>query len=978
MIQYLPEYLLILDENLRVVDLSDQFCTLAQRSRLELIGSLFSELCVDEKVLYDKLATSVMESFSIPIRLKEIPSEFILRVAVHNTGGRERYFISLNAISHDPLKRDPYFVLENTNDAVLVMNPNGRIEDLNRGAAIILGRDREELINHSALDFLHQSVHDRFAPFIEMVHSELNLRNFDILLVNNRTIKVNASLMPDGNIYLSGSDITQERHYAGLLEQSEKRYHSLFELAPDAIMVETTEGVILEANELFCRIFKYHRDEIVGMHITRLLPPGSESVFYDGMQNVLRNGFNEKDVINIDREGNKIHLSLRETVITLPDGSKGVMVMLRDISEKKKTELALRSSEAKYRLLVENLHEGFFILKDEKIFFSNSTFCSIIGRTQEDVVGKSLHKFVRPTYRTKLDMLMRKLRTDKVLPFDDLEFAQPDGSIRTVQLRLAQAILDDETTYVGIIQDTTEFKSLSRELDLQKNIFQNIIEGAPVAIHVIDAWQGTSFLHNQAFTKMFRVDPDLYFADYNLWQDPLFDPVFSGKLKQIRDQHSNILLPEINLYDSGQKESQLPVMSIQTLAFTINDDKGRPVYLVLMMQDISQQKALEQQLMQAQKMESVGNLASGIAHDFNNLLGGILGYASLLKNFLAEGERTFKYVESIEKAARRAAELTNHMLAFSRKGKSNEVAVNLNDAIRNVIELMNRSIYHHIEVDLDLSPNLPAIIGDPVQMEQVLMNLWGNAIDAMPEGGKISFHTSEFIADELSSREYPTLESGHYSTIEITDTGVGIPADVIPNIFEPFFTTKEVGKGTGLGLALVYGIVKNHGGHVFVESQIGHGTHFKIFLPASAEAAHQTEEHNAMSENQPHSAGKILIIDDEEMIREMLSEMLTELDFQPIVASDGYKGIEVYRDSYQDIVLVIIDMIMPGIGGLETYRELKKINPDIVALLATGYSSETARKEIQEEGISGYLAKPFSIDALQLKLDEILSGNPEH
>ncbi len=407
---------------------------------------------------------------------------------------------------------------------------------------------------------------------------------------------------------------------------------------------------------------------------------------------------------------------------------------------------------------------------------------------------------------------------------------------------------------------------------------------------------------------------------------------------------------------------------------------GDEVCLQAIIRDITERKRLEAQLQHAQKMEAIGTLAGGIAHDFNNILGGIMGYIDLLKMEIEPGSKQHKILRTIENAGKRAIELTKQLLMFSRKDGLETRCFDINMSIENVANLLKRTLDKRIEIILDLDEEIPGVIGDPGQLEQMIMNLCVNASDAMSGGGILRIKTGFVDLDcpdtHTRYQKYirgADLDEKRYIVLEISDTGCGMDEQTRRRIFEPFFTTKEVGKGTGLGLAMVYGIVKNHKGSIHVESKLGEGTSFTIFLPAGERVE---KEEKVDFEEPARGTGTILVVDDEEIIRNMLTEILQKLGYKVLLACDGQEGVEVFENNCGEIDLVILDMNMPVMGGRETFKRIKEIDPQVRALLATGFSMTKDTQDILDEGFVGYITKPFTIQQLSEKIREIMNTRP--
>ncbi len=395
--------------------------------------------------------------------------------------------------------------------------------------------------------------------------------------------------------------------------------------------------------------------------------------------------------------------------------------------------------------------------------------------------------------------------------------------------------------------------------------------------------------------------------------------------------------------------------------------------LTLRLRAQAESRELQAQLIQSQKMEAIGILAGGIAHDFNNLLTGIMGYANLLQEGGTRDPETLKAAGVIQGAAERASQLTAQLLGFARKGKHRAVPVDLHKMIGRVIALLDRTLDKRVNIVSRFFADPLRTVGDPSQLEQVLMNLAMNACDAMPAGGELCFVTEPIEFDEAYCRGHRGAKAGRYAALYVGDTGVGIPEELLGKIFDPFFTTKELGKGTGLGLSMVFGIVKNHGGYIDVESLPGCGAVFKVYLPFSDEIEEPAEERTQPRLVLGAARGRILLIDDQDEVREVCGAMLMKLGYDVITAVDGADGAEVYGRMAQEIDLVIVDMVMPNLSGRDCFRRLRAIRPDVRAILSTGYSLEGAVEETMREGICGFIQKPYRLEQLARATEEALA-----
>jgi CheY-like chemotaxis protein len=372
-------------------------------------------------------------------------------------------------------------------------------------------------------------------------------------------------------------------------------------------------------------------------------------------------------------------------------------------------------------------------------------------------------------------------------------------------------------------------------------------------------------------------------------------------------------------------------------------------------------------------MEAIGQLAGGIAHDFNNMLGAISGYAEMIKRKFAEDNPILKkYITRVLDAAVRSADLTSKLLAFARKGRYEIVTVNIHETIQEVINLLEHIIHGRIKTNMHFNAAPASVMGDTSQLQNAILNIAVNSIDAMPEGGALTFVTDIVSLDEefIDTRPYKIIP-GKYLRISIADTGSGMDEEIRSRVFEPFFTTKELGKGTGLGLASTYGIIKNHEGYIEVESKKGKGTEFTIYLPSVDKPSKKTK---TVSEKPQKGKGTILVIDDEELIRDIIKDILGELGYTTFTCVDGRQGIEYYKEHHKEIDLVIIDIVLPKINGYDCFVELKKINPHIKAIVSSGQATSDEVEKMIMEGALGFIQKPFEINYLSKMINEAL-GN---
>jgi PAS domain S-box-containing protein len=436
-----------------------------------------------------------------------------------------------------------------------------------------------------------------------------------------------------------------------------------------------------------------------------------------------------------------------------------------------------------------------------------------------------------------------------------------------------------------------------------------------------------------------------------------------------------------------QKRKDGTEVIVEACVSYLRNEKGNIIGMVSINRDITEQKRyaeerqrLYEQLQHLQKMESIGRLAGGIAHDFNNILAAILGNVKMATEKTTD-EKVTKYLSRIKAASERASALTQQLLGFARQGKYVPAPVDLFDCVRNVVEMLEHTIDKRIEVVVEPASMPTKVIGDRTQLEQVILNIAINAVDAiMPtleekQHGVLRFAWRSGVREDIKATNPHLLTSQPYFCLAISDSGIGIPKEIQKKIFEPFFTTKEIGKGTGLGLAMVYGIMQNHHGAVYVESEVGRGATFELYFPQVLES--QTE--NGVKEtyiNQKLMSNKrVLIVDDEDMLRELLTEQLTEAGYAVCEASNGVEAIEVLKRLQAEQVrvdAVVLDMNMPKMDGAKAFAEIRALFPRMPILIATGYAQDEMVQKVVESGANGVLVKPYDAEALFEKLNEIL------
>ena len=499
-------------------------------------------------------------------------------------------------------------------------------------------------------------------------------------------------------------------------------------------------------------------------------------------------------------------------------------------------------------------------------------------------------------------------------------------------------------SYSHQLQDMVEerTKKLHESEQWHRSLFENATDGIIVLDKnsiIVNANDKACEMHG--FTR-----ESLVGAHIKLLVGDSDKDTITRKTRRILDGESLVFEAKNN-----KKDGTSIYVEISSKAITI----GNEVFIQSFYRDITEKKKFQEHVLQSQKMESVGVLAGGIAHDFNNILTAILGHTDLIRRFAVLNEKATRSLNVIEDASRRAGRMISKLLGFARKSKHERTPINLNDVVYETIKLLEQVFKKSIDLSVELDNRLPLIQGDVNQMEQVIMNFLVNARDAMPNGGRIVIKTQARTVVKGMPDVPPYVPPGEYVQISVSDTGTGIPEDIKNKIFEPFFTTKEPGKGTGLGLSMVYGAINDHQGYLSVESTLGVGSVFTVFLPAAAPATVA-----GTKEAVSPGSGKqtLLIVDDEQDILDIMRDSLENQGYKVFATSDSTVAIDIYRRIFHEVALVITDIVMPGIDGRELIRQIKVINPDVKVLAISGYTKYVGEKEDIKD-IDGFLQKPF-------------------
>jgi PAS domain S-box-containing protein len=755
---------------------------------------------------------------------------------------------------------------------------------------------------------------------------------------------------------------------AQLIEMTE-RFRLLSESSLTGIYL-IQDGVFRYVNPALAKMFGYAPEEIIDtLGPTDLAHPEDKSAV---AENVRRRVAGELDEIRYEirgkhKAGSTIHVEVHGRRIEY-GGRVGVIGTLIDVTERRKAEDRLRSSEARFRTLVDHATDAFFLYDETgTIVDVNHQACESLGYEREELIGMSARQ-LDTNFETNpefFEQVRARLRDGKPLAFDS-HHRRKDGSTFPVEMRLRPFEERGHWFSVGLARDITERKRAERALIESHSLLNGVVEGTSDAVFVKDL-HGRYLMINSAGAR-FLGKP----VEEILGKDDT--TLFSAETAH------TVMSLDRRIMDSGESETSEETASAAGVTRTylstkgvLRDAQGEVTGLVGIARDITDLKRLEDQFRQAQRMEAVGRLAGGVAHDFNNLLTVINGYSELALLQLPEGDPTSHLLGEIIKAGERASNLTRQLLAFSRKQVLEPRVVSLNTLIGDVYKMLRQLIGEDIEVSFAPEPSLHLTKVDPGQFEQALMNLAVNARDAMPGGGRLSIETRNVALGQREGAEHAELRPGRYVLVAVSDSGQGMDAATLTWIFEPFFTTKAPGKGTGLGLAMVYGFVKQSGGHVEVSSKPGQGTTFRIYLPSEESAAEPTRPSSGIHVL-TRGTETILLAEDDDSVRTFSKLALRSSGYVVLEARNGTEALRIAEGHPGPIHLLVTDLVMPQMGGRRLTDSLMEARPDMRVLLMSGYTDEVALHQRTEESKFTFLQKPFSAKSLTRKVREILDA----
>lgn len=758
------------------------------------------------------------------------------------------------------------------------------------------------------------------------------------------------------------------------MDSNQERYVSLFDSMRDVIVISDQNRFIIDANQPATKeVFGYENDEIIGRN-ARILFADDEGYHYTGREVYDAKQCIRGRILQVNyrrKNGETFPAEICALKLFDENGSLlGNIGVIRDITRRKEAEEKLKKSRDFYLILFENFPAMIWRsgVETECNFF-NKKWLNFTGRTMDQELGDGWAEGVHP------DDLQERINTyldsfDNRKPFEmEYRLRRYDGEYRWIH-DIGSPYYDFEGYfggYIGSCYDITDRKKMEESLMTRekqyKNLYQefnDLLDAMPDRITLISSEWKVLWANDFSLKYLNKEKEDVIGQlCYKLWHnktEPCDICAVRESLETGKPSMIHITTPDKKIWD------------VRT--FPLRNEQGEPTNVISISRDITEQRKLEEQLRQSQKMEAVGQLAGGIAHDFNNILTAMVGYGSLIQMKTKEDDPIRHYSNLILSLSDRASNLTHGLLAFSRKQIINVKPTNINDIIRNLEKILLRVIREDIELITFLSDEDLVSMVDASQIEHVLMNLAVNASDAMPDGGTLTISTDLIDIDSEYTKAHGYGKPGEYILISIEDSGVGMDQSARERIFEPFFTTKEVGKGTGLGLAIVYGTIKQHQGYINVYSEVGKGTSFKIYLLATTVMA--TEIKSEINESARGGSETILLAEDDVEVRNGMKTILENYGYKVIEAADGDDAVEKFKGNRDDIELLLTDVIMPKKNGRDAYREMQKTKPELKAIFISGYTANVIHKKgILEEGID-YIAKPISPKELLRKLRDVI------
>ncbi|ATX78837.1 PAS/PAC sensor hybrid histidine kinase [Mariprofundus aestuarium] len=858
-------------------------------------------------------------------------------------------------------------------DGVLIVNHQGKIFDCNPSFHRRLGYAKDEVVEKSVVELdtpeFAAKVPARIQQILEhgsAVFETAHCRKDGSIM----PVELNARFLNVGGetyIFAIVRDISERKQSENLILEKEQQWQSLFQHASEGIFIADLEGCYKDVNSTGCKMLGYERDELIGKSIIDLLAPKDLDRLPSHKKYLLKGESEVSEWTLKKKDGSPISVEISARII---DDGKW-LGFVRDISERKRLYVELKEKERKYNALVETSADGFWVSDSQgHIIEVNEAYAKRSGYSREELLSMRIPDIeaseTTEETRAHIEKIIReghdrfetwhRTKSGEIWPVEIVTTFYPfnGGTFMVFAVDISERRLAQQE----IAKQQKELSKLS--LALQQAGEGIMITSRDASIEYINrSFTGiTGYTaediigHNTSLLKSEAQDPEVY---RDLWQTISSGNIWEGSLIERRKDGS--FFPAL--------------LSIAPIL----DGDGTITHYVSIMKDVTEQKRMENQLLQAQKMESMGTLVGGIAHDFNNMLAALQGNVFLAIRNLKEPETVKIKLQTIHKLATNASGVVKQLLTFAKKDIVDIEPLDLNTLISDAFKLARSTIPENIDRHLEICDEPLRVNADITQLQQVLINLSNNARDALDgtDHPKIEWSVQKYQASDSFKKEHPEAETGEFARISVKDNGCGIKSVHLNAIFDPFFTTKETGKGTGLGLAMVFGSIERHGGILEVESQPGEGTAFHIYLPlVEAPIIDATiADDSSVQGNQE----TILLADDEESLRLTTSEVLQGLGYQVIEASDGEQALSLFLQHQDQIDLILSDIVMPGIGGVDLAKEIRKMGSNVPIILATGYDRELVTSGNAVIANCEILTKPYSFEGLSQIMNQMLSKN---
>jgi two-component system cell cycle sensor histidine kinase/response regulator CckA len=803
-----------------------------------------------------------------------------------------------------------------------------------------------------------------------------------------RYIEASASLIKDASDKPVGfrgivRDVTERKKIEDALREREERYRTLLETMEEGYYEVDLAGNLTFINDSSSKMHAFPKEKMLGMNNREYMSKETSRRVYEIFNGVYKTGQPARLVEWQIVKGDGQKAIMEASVYLIKNGRGepiGFRGIERDITERKRAEEALRQSEERFRNILESIQDSYSETDLGGNFtFVNNVVCRHLGYTKEELIGMNYRQYTSDENAKEVKKLYTEVyETGNPADLSEHELISKDGTTAVYELSVS-LIRNAEGNPIGFRQtsrDITQRKKSEEALRQSEQRYRNILESIQDGYFESDLTGNTTFANDVICRHLGYTKEELIGMNYR---------------QQTGEENGRKLFQYFNeLYRTGQPVKPFEVeyirrdgtkMVAELSVSLIRDPAGEPIGFRGTSRDITERKqaeeeklSLQEQLRQSQKMEAIGQLAGGVAHDFNNLLTVIKGYSQLSLLDLKENTALRGNIEEIEKATQRATDLTRQLLAFSRRQILNPKVLDLNVLLKDLEKMLRRLIGEDIELVTLLSGDLGKVKVDPSQIEQVIFNLAVNARDAMPSGGKLAIETANVELDEGYAHAHVSVTPGRYVRLSVSDTGVGMTQEVKGRIFDPFFTTKEKGKGTGLGLSMVYGIVKQSSGNIWVYSEPGRGTTFRIYFLRTEEETdtlHEREETDFF----PRGSETILLVEDEELVRDLATRLLEQQGYKVLKAANGQEALLVGRQHVGETIhLLLADIVMPHMGGKELADWLKISRPNVKVLYTSGYADNAIVHHGVLDPGTHFLQKPFSLKTLSHKVREVLDG----